>query len=148
MNTQTINLTEHFTLNEMTASGTAIKLGIENKPGETETENLRQLCKNVLEPLRRRFGKIRVTSGYRCPELNKAVGGVKNSQHMRGEAADLHVSSEEQARQWAGFIAGNLTFDQCIIERRMGNGCCWLHVSYVVPVAGRQNRRQVLKLNV
>ena len=148
MNTQTIHLTEHFTLNEMTASGTAIKLGIENKPGATETENLRQLCKNVLEPLRRRFGKIRVTSGYRCPELNKAVGGVKNSQHMRGEAADLHVSSEEQAQKWANFIAGNLTFDQCIIERRLGNDCRWLHVSYVIPVAGRQNRRQVLKLNV
>ncbi len=148
MNTQNIQLSQHFTLSEMTASGTAIRRGISNTPSPAETENLRQLCQNVLEPLRQRFGRIRVTSGYRCSELNEAVGGVKNSQHMRGQAADLHVTSEEQAQQWADFIAQHLDFDQCIIERRLGNGCRWLHVSYVTPTQQRKNRRQVLKLNV
>ena len=91
------HLSPHFTVGEFFRSGTAIRLGIDNNPdahpGEgistaEVVENLRALCTEVLEPLRRRVGRVIVTSGYRCQELNKAVGGVWNSQHLKGEAAD------------------------------------------------------------
>lgn len=123
-------LTPHFSLREMTASGTAVRLHIANIPSETEVENLRRLCEHVLEPLRRRFGVIRISSGFRCQKLNEAVKGVKNSQHLKGEAADIHVSSMQQARQMFDFIRQHTDFDQLLLERRLNNGCCWLHVSY------------------
>jgi len=134
-------LSPHFTLREMIASGKAIRLGIENVPTPEAVVNLRALCQNVLEPLRRHMGCVRVTSGYRSDILNGAVGGAKHSQHLRGEAADLHCSSLDQARRWYGFIRDNLEFDQLLLERRLGNGCCWLHVSYVRQPGHRQNRK-------
>lgn len=86
------NLSPHFRLNEFVASGTAIRHNIDNTPREEHVERLKALCENVLEPLRRRFGVIRITSGYRCEELNTKVGGAAGSQHLRGEAADINVS--------------------------------------------------------
>jgi hypothetical protein len=91
---------------------------------------MRHLCQEVLEPLRQHYGKpIRITSGYRCPLLNEAVGGVGNSQHQWGEAADLSVPSEEVARDWFQWIVRHTEFDQLLFEhsRRLRN--CWLHVS-------------------
>lgn len=123
-------LTAHFSLREMCASGTAIRLGIKNEPNEEVINRLQQLCEHVLEPLRQRFGVIRITSGYRCERLNKAVGGVKNSQHRLGEAADIHVSSIEVGRKMFRFIKENLVFDQLLFERIRENGVCWLHVSF------------------
>ena len=91
-----IQLSEHFTLSEFTKSITAERLGIDNKPGYEEVLAMRHLCREVLEPLRQHYGKpIRITSGYRCEELNSAVGGVRRSQHMLGEAADLSVPNEQ-----------------------------------------------------
>lgn len=142
------HLAEHFTLREMTLSGTAIRRHIANVPGEKEVSNLRALCQHVLEPLRRRFGVIRITSGYRCPELNQAVGGVANSQHMRGEAADVHCSSLEQAQRMFDYAEAHLPFDQLILERRLSNGCCWLHISYVAQPGRRPNRHEALWLKV
>lgn len=136
-------LAEHFTLGEMVRSATARRLNIRNVPNETHVECLRALCQQVLEPLRRRFGVIRITSGYRCPALNEAVGGVKNSQHMRGEAADIHCGSIDEARKMVVFMRENLVFDQLLLERIMGNGCCWIHVSYVVETERRCNRQMV-----
>ena len=81
----------HFSKQEMQRSGMAIRLGIENKPGREEEENLKALCLNVLEPLRKRFGRIIITSGYRSEALNKAVFGEPSSQHLKGEAADIHI---------------------------------------------------------
>lgn len=124
-------LTEHFTLREMTTSGLAIRLAVKNNPSQQAKERLKALCENVLEPLTRRFGKIRVVGSYRSQELNKAMGGAKNSQHLLGEAADIHVSSEEQALLMMNFIKDRLDFDQLKLERKMMNGCCWVHVSYV-----------------
>ena len=126
-------LTAHFSLREMYASGTAIRLGIENVPDEAVIKRLQQLCERVLEPLRQRFGVIRITSGYRCERLNRAVGGVKNSQHLRGEAADIHVSDIEVGRKMFRFIKENLEFDQLLFEHIRENGVCWLHVSYRNP---------------
>lgn len=83
-------LTEHFTLEEMAASTTAARNGIDNTPSAKVRTCLATLCKDVLEPLRMAYGKpIRVTSGYRSPKLNKAVGGAATSQHVYGQAADI-----------------------------------------------------------
>lgn len=123
-------LTAHFSLREMCASGTAIRLGIKNEPSEEVINRLQQLCEHVLEPLRQRFGVIRITSGYRCDRLNRAVGGVKNSQHRLGEAADIHVSNIEVGRKMFRYIKENLEFDQLLFERIQENGACWLHVSF------------------
>ena len=125
-----IRLTEHFKLGEFTKSITAERLGISNAPGYEQMLALRHLCREVLEPLRQHYGKpIRVTSGFRCQQLNQAVGGVGNSQHQYGEAADLSVPSEAVARDWFQWLVKYTDFDQLLFEhsRRLGN--CWLHIS-------------------
>ena len=77
-------LTEHFSLDELIRSNTAITRGICNMPYQAAIDNLQNLCQRVLEPLRQWAGvPVKISSGYRCRELNKAVGGVKNSQHIR-----------------------------------------------------------------
>lgn len=131
-------LSEHFTLREMCQSGTAIRKNINNTPDAKTVERLRALCQNVLEPLRRRFGVIRITSGYRSEALNKAVGGVANSQHLRGEAADIHVSSMEVGRKMYEFIRLNTQFDQLLFEHSTKSGATWIHVSYSELFARKQ----------
>ena len=85
-----MKLTEHFTLEEFERSATAARLHIDNRVPAELVPNLKRLCELVLEPLREHFQEaVYVTSGYRCPQLNNAVGGVHNSQHMRGEAVDI-----------------------------------------------------------
>ncbi len=138
MNNQTL-LTEHFSLEEMVRSGVAIRRKIDNSPSSSDVECLRQLCVHVLEPVRRRFGVTRISSGYRSAALNDAVGGVATSQHLRGEAADIHISDMETGRRIYDYIRRNLDFDQLLFEHRMSNGCRWLHVSYTTR---RPNRRQ------
>lgn len=123
-------LTEHFTLREMTLSGTAIRHGWKNEPDDLAIQNLLLLCENVLEPMRRRFGVIRITSGYRSEQVNKAVGGVEFSQHRYGQAADIHVSNVEAGRRMFNFIREHTDFDQCIFEYVRKTGKLWLHVSY------------------
>jgi uncharacterized protein YcbK (DUF882 family) len=87
-----MRLSTNFELEEFTCSQTAATLGIKNEPGAEETANLKSLCEKVLQPLRDKTGStVRISSGYRCPALNKAVGGVESSQHVRGEAADITV---------------------------------------------------------
>lgn len=139
-------LSEHFTLRELTASGTAVKHGIANIPNAEQTENLRALCQNVLEPMRRRFGVLRVTSGFRCPRLNALVGGAPTSQHMKGEAADIHVGGTETAEKMFRFVRDNLTFDQLILEHIARTGTRWLHVSY--RHEARLNRRRATTANL
>lgn len=137
-------LSEHFTLAEMLRSGTAIRYNIENNPTERDIENLRSLCRTVLEPLRRRYGRIIITSGFRCPELNARVGGSPQSQHMRGEAVDIHVSCPEIAQKFAQFIISFTDFDQLIFEPAVAGGNKrphWLHVSHTTR---RRNRHQVV----
>lgn len=123
-------LSPHFRLSEFVRSGTAIRLHIDNSPSVEVIQNLRALCVNVLEPLRCRFGVIRITSGYRSVELNKAVHGVPHSQHILGEACDIHISSLEVANKMFKFVRENLPFDQLLFEHRRSDGAKWLHVSY------------------
>ena len=134
-------LSKHFTLWEMMRSGTAVRMNIKNVPDEQEKAALRQLCEHVLEPLRCRYGAIIITSGYRCLRLNRAVGGVPTSQHMRGEAADIFIPNLEMGRKYFDFVKNNTTFDQLIWEPRGADVPRWLHVSYTTR---RPNRMQVL----
>ncbi len=137
------HLSPHFTLGEMTDSGTARRHNIDNTPGEEHIANLTALCRNVLEPIRQRFGVLRVTSGYRSPELNAKVGGAETSQHMRGEAADIQLSGSAVDEKMFAFVRDTLTYDQLLYERAAKTGRRWLHISYR---RDRKNRREALRI--
>ena len=130
---------KHFTIKELTRSATAQRLGIDNTPPASAVKALRALVDHVLDPLRDAWGApIMVNSGYRCPELNKLVGGTPNSQHQRGEAADITVGTPARNRRLLALIKRlDLPVDQCIDEK----GCRWIHVSHH---AGN-NRRRYMK---
>lgn len=138
-------VTMHFTIEEMYASDTAKRLGIENKPSVQQMINLVYLCAYVLEPLRVAMNEpIKIGSGFRCQKLNKAVGGVYNSQHLKGQAADLCIDGDiKKGRKWFEYIRKNLPFDQLIWEKNLNTGSCWVHVSFVFPDFGK-NRRNVI----
>jgi hypothetical protein len=135
----------HFTIEEMYASYTAKRLGINNKPSVQQMVNLVYLCAFVLEPLRVAMGEpIKIGSGFRCQALNKAVGGVYNSQHLKGQAADLCIDGDiEKGKRWFNYIKDHLPFDQLIWEHNPKTGSYWVHVSFVFPDFGK-NRRQVI----
>ena len=89
-----MNLSKHFTLEEMTKSMTATRKGIDNTPGPGEIKNLGDLCYEILEPLRAHFDKpVTITSGYRSEALCEAIGSKKTSQHAKGQAVDLEINS-------------------------------------------------------
>lgn len=135
-----MKLTEHFTLSEFVRSETATNRHIDNTPTPEVVDNLRALCRNVLEPARVSFGApIYITSGYRCQALNKAVGGKPTSQHLRGEAADLHVRGVENLSKLYNAIKDHGVFDQLLYESNKA-GTKWIHVSY--KASG--NRRQAI----
>lgn len=118
----------NFTIKELTASTTAAALGINNTPTPEILENLKQLINNVLDPLRNAYGKpIRVNSGYRSPDLNRAVKGSRTSQHVKGQAADITGGSKvENKKLFELAQALNLPFCQLIDERNFS----WVHISY------------------
>lgn len=140
-----VPVTMHFTLEELYRSETAKKLGIDNKPSTQQTINLVYLAAFVLEPLRVAMKEpIPIGSGFRCQALNKAVGGVYNSQHMKGQAADLCIGGDiKKGRKWFNYIKDHLPFDQLIWEKNPKTGNCWVHVSYVFHDFG-PNRHKVI----
>ena len=140
-----VPVTMHFTLEELYRSETAKKLGIDNKPSTQQTINLVYLAAFVLEPLRVAMKEpIKISSGFRCQALNKAVGGVYNSQHLKGQAADLCIDGDiKKGRKWFNYIKDHLPFDQLIWEKNPKTGNCWVHVSYVYPDFG-PNRHKVI----
>jgi hypothetical protein len=135
-------ISKNFTLDELTASATAKQMRIINAPGVDEVCNLCALVHNVLQPLRDAMGEsIKIGSGYRCPQLNKAVGGVSNSQHVKGEAADLCIDGDmKKGKRWFEWIKSHCDFDQLIMEHN-AKGTYWVHVSYR---ADGKNRRHVI----
>ncbi len=137
-------VTMHFTIEELCASDTAKAKGISNKPNVQQMINLVYLAAYVLEPLRVAMGEsIKISSGFRSEALNKAVGGVFNSQHKKGQAADLCIDGNiEKGKRWFEYIKKHLPFDQLIWEHDK-KGTYWVRVSYVYPDLGK-NRRQVI----
>lgn len=123
-----MNLTQNFTLEELTSSATARIRQIENTPDEKQMANLKKLCENVLQPIREKYGKpIRITSGFRCEKLNKAVGGASSSQHLTGEAADMVC--DDNNRLWnlicKMILSGDIKVGQLIDEKQLS----WIHIS-------------------
>lgn len=140
-----MRLSKHFTLQEFTKSQTATRLGLKNQPGPEHIVRLESLCENVLEPVRVFFNiPFSPSSGYRSPELCKAIGSKPTSQHARGEAVDFEVPgvSNRDVAQW---IVDNVDFDQLILEFYEEGipDSGWIHVSYV---DGDKNRKEVLTL--
>ena len=133
-------MSKYFTVNELTRSDTARQNGIENIPSQVVALKLQQLIEQVLDPLRELWGKpLHVTSGYRCTRLNRLAGGVDNSQHIVGEAADLTAGSRAENRAlYEMAVRSKIPYDQIILEK----GGLWIHISY------RRNnpRRQHLEL--
>lgn len=135
-----IKIAKYFTLAEMCASDTAKAKGIKNQPTVTEVVNLCLLCTKVLDPLRKAMGPITISSGYRCAALNKAVGGVSNSQHMKGQAADINIKGDlAYGKKIFSWIKYNCEFDQLIWEHNKASAY-WVHVSYNLD----GNRKQVI----
>ncbi|MDD6895420.1 MAG: D-Ala-D-Ala carboxypeptidase family metallohydrolase [Prevotellaceae bacterium] len=146
-----MKLTPHFSLEEFVRSATAQAKGIDNslnptaKADQAVIRNLKTLSENILEPLRDHVCQpIVISSGYRCPALNNAVGGSKTSQHLTGEACDIHIPSIILGKQWMEWIMDNTTFDQLIWERNSA-GVHWIHVS--CKSTPDKNRHQVLRLS-
>lgn len=125
----------HFTLSELKKSVTADKLGINNSIPLSIIPNIEILINQVLDPIREYMNEpIYVNSGYRCPLLNKAVGGVAGSQHVLGQAADITTRSRENNLIMERYIEENLTFDQMIVYKN------FIHVSYRTT----GNRHQII----
>lgn len=135
---------KYFTIDELCASSTAYTNGINNVPSADKKMKLQALIEQLLDPIRASWGKpITVNSGYRSPELNRAVGGVSTSQHVKGEAADITVGSEDDNKRLFDKIvelqkSGKISFDQLIDESNYK----WIHISY----RAGNNRNQVLHL--
>ena len=123
----------YFSIEEMTRSATAKKYGIDNRPSQDILNNLVLFIEKVLDPIREDWGSpIIVSSGYRCPELNKAVGGVKTSGHQYGFCADLQVKGD--LRKFSNFVIEwmkehHMKFDQIIWEKC--GGVTWLHFCWI-----------------
>jgi len=139
-----MKISANLTLKEVSKSLTATRRGIDNEPKGEHLTALINLANNVFQPIRDHFGKpISVSSGYRSPELNKAIGGSKTSQHCKGEAIDIDNDAREYPSNADIFwhIYDHLEFDQMIWEFGDDTNPSWVHVSY----KSEGNRKQVLR---
>lgn len=138
-------LSNNFTLREFTKSQTATRKNIDNSVTDKEIfKSLKCLCVSVVQPLREYY-KVPFTpnSGYRCPELNKAIGGSAKSQHCLGQAVDIEIPTVDNYDLFT-YIKDNLEYDQIILEYYDGTDprSGWVHVSYVCEhCVGRANRK-------
>jgi|TARA_R110002051_G_scaffold277352_1_gene338668 zinc D-Ala-D-Ala carboxypeptidase len=138
-----MQLSDHFTLSELTKSSTAERMGIANEPGSTEVESLIMVCDKVLEPVRNHYGiAFAPNSGFRCLELNQAIGSSDNSQHVAGEAVDFEVVGVPN-KEMALWIMDNCDFDQLILEfyKEGVPDSGWVHCSYTINGDNRKSAR-------
>ena len=127
-----MQLTNNFSLSEMTKSDTALRHDMDNTPGEAEIANLKVLCEKVLQPIRDHYGKgVKVNSGFRHPEVNAKVGGSKTSDHCKGQAADIEIPGVPNG-DLAQHIVDTYDFTQVILEFYTPGvpDSGWVHVSY------------------
>ncbi len=136
-----LHLSDHFTLYELTRSGVAIENELPNLPNLQQEQALRDLALHVLEPLRRQFGPVVISSGFRTTKVNRLVGGVANSQHTRGEAADIVINDADRGMRMYEFIRCYIDFDQLIFEPIGSPHPRWIHVSYT---SKRKNRHAIV----
>ena len=137
-----MQLSDNFSLNEFTKSDTAVRKGIDNTPNDVHLENMKALCENVLQKVRSHFGKsVRITSGYRSPELCNAIGSSSISQHAKGQAADFEITGIDN-KDLAIWIRDNVDFDQLILEfyTEGDPNSGWVHCSY----SSTSNSKEVL----
>ena len=138
-----MQLSQNFSLIELTKSQTAERKGIDNTPSTEHQENLKSLCTYVLQPIRDHYSRVvSVSSGYRSKELGEAIGSKSTSQHAKGEAADFEIFgiSNKELADWIHF---NVNYDQLILEywKESDPNSGWVHCSYTEG----NNRRQYLK---
>ncbi len=134
-----MQLSKHFTLEELIKSSLALRLGIDNTPGPAEISCLKDVAENILEPVRERYAvSFTPNSGYRCLALNKALKSGDNSQHIKGQAVDIEIPGVTNL-DLALWVFANLEFDQLILEcytpGEANSG--WVHCSYI-PTGGRK----------
>ena len=144
-----MRLSKNFTLKELTRSNTALRLGIDNEPSKEGILKLTLLATSLLQPLRNVVGSLRITSGYRSPQLSEVIGSSSNSQHCRYEAVDMQYVKRgkmDNIKIYDALIDLDLDYDQCILE--FGNATeyidptepDWIHLSWKVV----DNRRETL----
>jgi len=127
-----MQLSRNFSLQELIKSDTAIRKGIDNNPNSDQIEKLKLLCENILQPVRDHFGRVKITSGYRSPELCQAIGSSVNSQHAKAEAADFECVGVDNA-ELADWINRELSYDQLIVEYYTPGepNSGWIHCSWI-----------------
>lgn len=135
-----MRLSKNFVLSEITRSNTAKRLGIDNSPEKKHLAKLQHLVTNLIQPMRDALGPIRISSGYRNPSLNRAIGGSRKSQHCKGEALDIQFWKDgnmcnEEVYNW--ILTNDIEFDQMINEFDFA----WIHISLKFD----KNRAQVLE---
>ena len=138
-----MELSKSFTLNELTKSQEATRLGIDNTPSEEHIKNLKILCEKILQPIRDFYGMpVSVSSGYRSAALCETVGSSSKSQHTKGQAADFEIFGVHN-KEVSDWIVQNLDYDQCILEfwNPEDPNSGWIHCSY----NDEGNRKQYLR---
>lgn len=139
------NLTEHFTLEEMCASQSAVRLGYDEQfaPGDSIKENLTALCYKALEPIRVKINApIHISSGYRCERVNSAIGGVNTSQHCKGQAADISAEGKTIEELYQFIKSSGIIYDQLIQEFDH-----WVHISFTEVGINRMECLRAIKVD-
>jgi hypothetical protein len=140
-----MQITKNFSLLELTSSETAARKGIDNTPSVEVIANLRHLFENVVQPLRDWYGKpISISSAYRSPRLNKAIGGSSTSDHCEGKAVDFTLPKEDYKKVFE-YLKG-VDKDQLIVEMCTNGYPQWIHVSF--RVSGNRNQVLIATKNV
>ena len=138
-----MKISDHISMKEALRSNTAQRLGIDSMPDNETLVTMQVTAQHIFEPLRNHFNEpIYISSFYRSPELNKAIGGSTNSQHCKGEAIDIDdVYSKASNADFFNYIKDKLEFDQLIWEFGDDENPAWVHVSYNLG----KNRMRILK---